>query len=103
MGSWLRTTVLPVHSSCFFRPNQLLKNNLLGTAADVVHGSNPGEGIGGLQVLCDGLCSCHLVDCTVQPVLDLFVELSQVIPQLAVENQGVVKLFILLGEFVNIR
>ena len=76
--------------STFSNENHLRPNDFLRTVPDAVHGSNPRQLVTGFQFLCDSLNFFHLGNDTMQPVLCLFVQISQVCPELAGQNQVII-------------
>ena len=70
--------------------DQLLPDNLLDSGTDIVHALYPYHWVAGFQSLCDTLGCLHLINYPLQPVLCLFIQISQECPQLAGLEQTVV-------------
>ena len=67
-----------------------MTDNFLRTVPDAVHGSDPCHLILGFQFLCDSLNFFHLGNDTIQPVLCLLVQITQICPELAGQNQVII-------------
>ena len=80
-----------------------MEDDLLGTVADAVHGSNPHHRVGCFQILCYTLGSLHLLDDQEQTLLCLLVQICQIGPELAAEDQTVKQDWVLLFEKLTVQ
>ena len=67
-----------------------MEDDLLGTGADIVHGSHPGQGILPLQIFLDAFGCRQLSDEEVPAVQGLLIEIGQKAGKLTGEDQRVI-------------
>ena len=78
-------------SYCILPVNQFPEGDFLRTVADAVHSTNPRHLVGCLHFLGHALSGLHLLNNQGQPLLHLFVQISEVCPELTTEDQVIVE------------
>ena len=80
--------------------NHLASNNFFCPVANVVHGAHPRHWIMSFQFFGNVFCRFHLIDEAVHPLLCLLIQVSQICPELAGQNQFVVQGWMILRQIV---
>lgn len=83
--------------------NHLISDNFFCPAANAVHGSDPCHLIPGFQFICDFLNFFHLGNGTIQAVLCLLIQIRQIDPKLAGQNQIIIQGWMILLQIVFVH
>lgn len=87
----------------FLNVDYFASDNFFCPVADAVHGSDPCHLILGFQFLCDSLGIFHLGNDTIQPVLRLFIQICQICPEPATQNQVIILGWMILLQIVFVH
>ena len=77
-----------------------MEYDFLCPVSDVVHSTNPSHWVANFQVFRNSLGGFHLLDYPIQPVLRLLIQVSQVCPEFAGQEQAVVQNRLVLFQIV---